>query len=221
MGIFRTGLAAVFVIFLGTQGAPADDAAAPTPPDLSARFSAWSAEPFAFSGQVSNQRRTRPDFRLLVGETTYPIIFDAGRAKRNAVLDCLELSDQCDIRGTGFMLFERGQMTMNITDITWLSIPPIDFDMQAMRFHRCVKAAARKRDPFASVVEAKLGVLDIEAAQTWQLEPVAPREGGRGYELLEVAVATCFQRHRMRLPVGEYRLKVFTQSGETFLSYFD
>lgn len=208
---------------LATQ-ATASDGTTPVDPDgmptLEERFATWSTQPFRFDGEIENMRRSTPDFSMTVGGRRYPIVFDAGRAKRNAMLDCLELSDTCDVKGTGFMVFEDRTMKLNVTDITWLSIPPVDFDEKATRIHRCVKNARGKQSAFSSVVLARLDVLDLDKAQAVELTPLEPREGGRGFELVRDAVHLCFGRYgRMRLPVGQYELKVYTQSAETFLKY--
>ncbi|MEM7437957.1 MAG: hypothetical protein AAF393_00050 [Pseudomonadota bacterium] len=189
---------------------------AQTLPALSTRFEEWSTQAFTFEGSVTNMRRSSPEFNLRMGKVSYSTIFDAGRAKRTAVLDCLDLSDACDIRGEAFLVFEGGKMVVNITDITWLSIPEIDFDEKAARLHRCVKNAQRKERSFAAVVELRLNVLDLERSQAWDAEVYAPREGGRGPDMVLKALNDCF-RTRFRLPVGAYRVKVFTQSAETFL----
>lgn len=180
------------------------------------RFTDWSAETFTFEGTVKNARRSRPEFQLRVNEVHYSVVFDAGRAKRTAVLDCLDLADECDIRGEALMIFGKGEMKLNITDITWLSIPEIDFDEKATRLHRCMKSAQRHKTIFASVVELKLNVLDLERRQAWDAEAIEPREETRGTELVREALSECFSS-RFRLPIGSYRVKVFTQSAETFL----
>lgn len=191
-----------------------------TPPTLSERFDQWSREPLSFAAEIRNQRRSSPDFYLSINGIRYKVLFDAGREKRQALLDCLDLSDACDLRGRGFMLFEKGALVLNVTDVSWLSIPPVNFDEQASRFHNCIRNSKRTRDSFAAIVEARLDVLDVGKPQGWALSPVDPREGGRGFELVHDAVADCM-RHRVRLPVGRYQLKVYTQSAETFFSYWE
>ena len=66
---------------------------------------------------VSNQRRTRPKSQFKIDTVRYNVLFDAGRQKRNAILDCLELSDEYEIKGTAFMLFKDGDMQINMNDI--------------------------------------------------------------------------------------------------------
>jgi hypothetical protein len=183
-------------------------------------FEGWSKESFTFEAMVSNQRRSRPDFQFKMDNVRYQVLFDAGRSKRNAILDCLDLADECEIKGTAFMQFKDGKMQMNVTDINWLAVPAVDFDEKSMRLHRCFKYATRDRKKFSGIVEAKLKIEDLERRQGYSLEPISPREIGRGYEQLEIAVGDCSGR-RFRLPVGEYRVKVFTQSGDTFMDYFE
>ncbi|MCO4825384.1 hypothetical protein OAC63_02600 [Amylibacter sp.] len=197
-----------------------DTTAEPTPKTMAEVFEGWSLEPFSFEAMVSNQRRTRPEFQFKIDTVRYNVLFDAGRQKRNAILDCLELSDECEIKGTAFMLFKDGGMQMNVTDINWLAVPAVDFDEKAARLHRCFKSAGRDRKKFSGIVEAKMIITNLEKRQGYTLEPIKPREIGRGFEQLEDAVHNC-SSSRFRLPVGEYHLKVFTQSGETFMDYFD
>ncbi len=194
----------------------------PTLPEktMAETFAGWSKDQFTFDAMVSNQRRSRPDFQFKIDNTRYQVLFDAGRQKRNAFLDCLELADSCEIKGTAFMLFKDGRMQMNVTDINWLAVPAVDFDEKAARLHRCYKYASRDRKKFSGIVEAKLSIDDLERRQGYTLEPIAPREIGRGFEMLEDAVHNCMGS-RFRLPVGDYTVKLYTQSGETFIDYLD
>ena len=189
-------------------------------PSLGKRFEEWTSEALTFSGVVTNRRRSRPDFSIQVDDVRYSVLFDAGRAKRNAILDCLDLSYSCELKGTGFMRFEHGKMKLNVTDVTWLAIPAIDFDVVGLQFHRCVRSEQYKRKKFASVVEAKLEILDLNRPPSYTLEPVKPRDGGRGFDIVDRSVEDCMRRS-IRLPVGSYSMKVFTQSSDVFLDYWD
>ncbi len=191
-----------------------------TLPPMSERFEEWTQNAFSFDAEVSNRRRSRPDFQFKIEGVRYQVLFDAGRAKRNAILDCLELVDACEIKGTAFMLFKDGKMQMNVTDINWLAVPAVDFDEKSARLHRCFKYATRDRKSFSGIVEAKLSIEDLERRQGYSLEPIQPREISRGYEQLEDALTRCVGS-RFRLPVGDYRLKVYTQSGDVFMDYFE
>lgn len=191
-----------------------------TPPPISERFDQWTQNAFSFEAEVSNRRRSRPEFQFLIEGVRYQVLFDAGRAKRNAILDCLELADACEIKGTAFMLFKDGKMQMNVTDINWLAVPAVDFDEKSARLHRCFKYASRDRKSFSGIIEARLTVEDLERRQGHSLEPIQPREISRGYEQLEDALTRC-SGSRFRLPVGDYRLKVYTQSGDVFMDYFE
>lgn len=101
---------------------------------------------------VSNQRRSRPNFQFKIDNMRYQVLFDAGRKKRNAILDCLELADECEIKGTAFVLFKDSRMQMNVTDINWLAVPAVDFDEKASRLHYCFKSAMRYRKKFSGIV---------------------------------------------------------------------
>ena len=189
-------------------------------PTMKTAFEGWSAQSFTFEALVSNQRRSRPEFTFHIDKDRYYVLFDAGRKKRNAILDCLDLADSCEVKGTAFMLFEQGKMKMNVTDVTWLAIPAVDFEARASRLHHCFRRISNKRKKFSAVVEAKLSIHDLERKQDFSLEPVKPREISRGFEMLEDAMHNC-SRSRMRLPVGDYRVKVYTQSGDVFLDYWE
>ncbi|MEJ6708583.1 MAG: hypothetical protein QNK92_07260 [Amylibacter sp.] len=101
-----------------------------------------------------------------------------------------------------------------------MAVPAVDFEGKAARLHRCFKSAGRDRKKFSVIVEAKMSITDLEKRQGYTLEPIKPREIGRGFEQLEDAVYNC-SISWFRLPVGEYRLKMFTQRGETFMDYFE
>lgn len=218
-GKFSITTAFLCAMLAGPVAATEDDAGLPT---LSERFATWETQAFRFEGQIQNTRRSKPDFQLTIDGKRYPLLFDAGRAKRNAMIECLELSDVCDVKGVGFIVFGDRTTKLNVTDITWLSIPVIDFDEKATRIYRCVKRAQGERSRFSSVVTARLQVMNLDRPQRIDLTPLEPREGGRGFELVEDAVRNCFSRYgRLRLPVGDYEVKVYTQSGETFLRYYE
>lgn len=189
-------------------------------PTMQQTFDVWTKQSFTFEAEVSNRRRSRPEFTFKIDNIQYQVLFDAGRTKRNAILDCLDLADACEIKGTAFMLFQNGRMQMNVADVTWLAIPPVDFDARASSLHRCFRRVADKRKKFSSVVEAKLSIHDLEKEQDFSLNPVKPREISRGFEMLEQAIHGC-NRYRFRLPVGDYKVKVFTQSGDIFLDYWE
>lgn len=218
----KFALAAALSCFIATPSTAQEDTTETAPPDvtMTEKFESWSQQPFAFSAMVSNSRRSSPDFQFKIDNVRFRALFDAGRKKRNATLDCLELADECEIKGTAYMLFSEGRLQLNVTDINWLAVPAIDFDEKASRLHYCFRSATRDQKKFSSVVEAKLTVEDLERKQTTTLEPITPREISRGFEMLETAVTKC-AGSRFRLPLGEYRIKVFTQSGDTFMDYYE
>lgn len=201
------------------QGKSEEESLRPMP-TLSEAFKTWSQVPFSFEALIDNKRRSRPDFQFKIDGVRYNVLFDAGRNKRNAILECLELADHCELRGTAFMVFENGKMELNVTDVNWLAVPAVDFDQVSSSLHRCYRHASRDRKKFSGIVEAKLVIEDLERRQGFSLDPIKPIEIGRGFEMLENAVTDCFIR-RARLPLGEYHITIYTQSGEAVMDYFE
>lgn len=151
-----------------------------------------------------------------MGDVEYPVVFDAGREKRQALLGCLEKADKCKATATAFMLFESGNMQLNITDIHQAFVPPVDFEQESHKLTQCYVIANRRAKGVEGNIEAKLTVEDISFPQTHRFEPVIPQDISPAFDLLVDAVKSC-SGNRYRLPVGEYRLKVQTLTGTTFL----
>lgn len=186
-------------------------------PDLATVYENWGKTAFSIDAMASIDKRSPNGFKFSVEGVEYPVVFDAGRKKRQALLECLEKADKCKATATAFMLFEAGTMQLNITDIHQAFVPPVDFDQESHKLTQCYAMENRRVKGVPGEIEVKLTVADINFPQAHLFEPVMPVKISPQFDLLVDAVKSC-GGNRYRLPVGEYGLKTQTLTGTTFLT---